>query len=117
MHPSIMLLEEVVQMAHEELKLIELEDAAGLSESADRRSTMLQRAWEEKDGCNELDFISLLMVIQELQNKLSAIAQEKFAETRNALNSQKKSRNAVVGYAMTGVGHGKKPPRIVTKMS
>lgn len=117
MHPSILLLKKVVKMAQEEFNLLELEDAAGLSESADQRAALLKQAWEEKNGCNEMDFVSLLTVIKDLQRKLGSAASEKFEETRDALNSQKKSRNAVLGYAMTGVSYGKRPPRIVTKMS
>lgn len=117
MHRSIALLEEAMQNAREEFGLLELEDANGLAESAEKRSSLIKRAWEERDGCDEGDFLDLLLGIQELQRKLDAIARQKFAETREALGNQKKSLNAVRGYAMTGAGYGRRPPRIVTKMS
>lgn len=117
MHHSLKLLDEVVKLAEEEFKLIELEDAEGLTESAERRGGLLREAWESKLGCNELDFVARLMTIQDLQHRLGDLAEQKLDQTRDALNGQKKTRQAVIGYCKVGVGYGKKPPRMVTKFS
>ena len=117
MHPSIHILEEVVRLAEGEFRLLELEDAEGLTESAAKRDNMLKEAWETKDGCDETAFVGLLLTIQELQRKLSKIADVKFVETRDALNNQKKSKSAILGYAKIGAGYGRKPHKIFAKFS
>lgn len=117
MHQSINILEEVVQLTKSEFELLELEDAAGLSESAAKRDRMIREAWENKNGCDELYFVKLLQTIQDLQRRLSETAEAKFAETRTALNGHKKSRNAILGYCKIGAGHGRKPHKIFTKFS
>lgn len=117
MHHSLKLLDEVVKLAQEEFRLIELEDAAGLAESAERRGGLIREAWESKLGCDELDFVTRLMSIQDLQHRLSELAEKKLAETRDILNGAKKSRQAVLQYCRAGVGAGKRPPRMVAKFS
>lgn len=117
MHPSIHILQEVIRLAEGEFKLLELEDADGLTESAEKRDSMLKAAWENKAGCDEGDFVNLLVTIQALQRKLDTIAEEKLAEARSALNSHKKSRSAILGYCKIGAGYGKKPHKIFTKFS
>lgn len=117
MHPSIRLLEDVVRLTEEEFGLLELEDAEGLTESAARRGELLREAWEEKAGCDQDLFADLLGRIQELQYQLDALAREKLAETRDALNERKKSQAAILGYCKIGAGYGRPRHQIFTKFS
>lgn len=118
MHPGVKMLEEVIDLSRRELELMDLEDAAALGESAARRGSLLKEAWQVRPGCDEAEFVSRLLVVQELQRKLAAEAEKKLGETRDALNRQTKSRKAVLGYCKTGAGYsGKKSPRMVTKKS
>lgn len=117
MHPGIRILEEVVRLARDEFRLMELEDADGLSQSAEKRGALLTEAWEQKGGCNEADFSSLLVTLQDLQAQLTSLAEKKFAETRDALNAQKKNQKAVIGYCKVGAGYGRGSARMFTKLS
>jgi hypothetical protein len=104
MHPSIALLELVARLAEKELHILESEGLEGLEESSARRSALLQRAWLEKNGCNETEFVSRLITIQNLQHALQKRAEDLLEESSAALNNDKKTRQGILEYCRIGLG-------------
>ncbi|MDL2285283.1 hypothetical protein LJB93_00905 [Desulfovibrio sp. OttesenSCG-928-F07] len=122
-----MLLEQVVQLAKQELELIaaEQDDCSDeLRESANRRNMLLRTAWEAKDGCNELEFLDLLQTVQQLQNeldkKVTALKNKTkldLDKNRDNVNTRKKTVKGILGYCTAGLDRPQTNARIFRKFS
>lgn len=124
MHPGISLLEQVIRLAEQEFELLESDDGAALENSIQRRNSLLQNAWKNKEGCDELQFVELLQTIQELQVKLGGRAKKIMEEARKAvdeangeLNSHKKSAMGVMKYCKAGLDRPATSARMFRKYS
>ncbi|MDR2051722.1 MAG: hypothetical protein LBQ63_08135 [Deltaproteobacteria bacterium] len=117
MHPSIALLEQVSRLAEKELHILESEGLEGLEENSARRGDLIRRAWLEKSGCSEQEFVSRLMIIQSLQRALQKRAETLLEEAGAALNENKKKRQGIFEYCRIGLGRLGKAPRVFKKCS
>jgi hypothetical protein len=98
MHPSLVILDKAIELARQEFAKIELEDAAGLEESAVERARLLNTAWADKEHCNLTELGEKLSVLQNLQKQLDRAARKRFEETREELNVRKQTDRAISGY-------------------
>lgn len=124
MHQSITLLEQVIRLAEQEFELLEQDDSAALEESIQTRNSLLQNAWDEKHGCDELRFIELLQTVQDLQDKLGERAKALMEEARKAvdeaqseLNAHKRSAQGVLKYCNAGLDRPRNKSRMFRKYS
>ncbi|MCL1915977.1 MAG: hypothetical protein FWG17_04645 [Desulfovibrionaceae bacterium] len=117
MHPSLQFLDEALRIAEEELLLLNQDDLDGLEDSAKARSELVQRAWMEKDGCDQIVLTCKLTAMQSLQHRLQQKAEHLISETRSALNQDKKNQRGILGYCRTGLGGSENEPRMFRKFS
>ena len=102
MHPSLVSLDKAVELARQELGLLDLDDVAGLGESADERLRLLDEAWAGKGECDAAEFSQRLLQLRDLQNRLDEKATRLHAETGDTLKKRQQASRAIQGYGPKG---------------
>ena len=74
MHPCAMLLGEALTLASLEDEALVLEDLDQAEDLALKRSELLNRAWEERDGYDRDLLRNTLLIIEAMQSRLTDIA-------------------------------------------
>jgi hypothetical protein len=98
MHPSLLLLDKAIKLAEREFALIALDDAAGLNENAAERAELIESAWAGRAGCDELELVDKLSILQNVQNRLDSEAHKRYEETRDELKVRRQADRAISGY-------------------
>lgn len=120
MHPSLSMLDKAIEQAEREFDLLELEDVAGLEESATERLHLVEAAWAAReDGSRgQCDLEALgdkLRALHQLQNRLDDIARQRHEETREALKVRKQASRVISGYGNSA--RRSLLPKVITKNS
>lgn len=102
MHPSLERLDKAAELARQELSLLDLDDAAGIGESADERLRLLNEAWSCKGECDAGEFSQRLLQLRDLQSRLDEKASRLHAETGDILKKRQQASRAIQGYGARG---------------
>lgn len=115
MHSSLTLLDQALELARRELDLLDQDDLDELEDLARRRSGLMARAWEGKDGCNAEELGERLRALQALQDELEAKARREHERTGSLLKQRKQAGKAISGYNRRG--RRSHVPQCIAKLS
>jgi hypothetical protein len=101
-HPSLECLDKAAELARREIGLLDLDDVAGLGESADERLRLINKAWACKGGCDAGEFSQRLLHLRDLQNRLDEKAVRLHAATGDLLKKRQQASRAIQGYGSRG---------------
>jgi hypothetical protein len=92
------MLDKALGLAGAEFAALELEEAAGLEESAAERVRLLNAAWEGRADCSLTELRMKLSALRELQQRLDGLARKRFEETRTELKARRQANRAISLY-------------------
>ncbi len=89
MHPCAMLLDEALVLAKLEEKALCDEDVDQADDLAGKRASLIEKAWQERDGYEEGTLRNHLLVVQAMQERLEEMASALHKKLRGMLNSNR----------------------------
>ena len=98
MHESLLLLAEALVLTGQEQEALAEENEERLYELCERRTALLARAWEQREGCDTAALVTALQAIQQAQDKLNITAQVISDEMREALQQSREQSTRLSGY-------------------
>ncbi len=102
------LLEQAIALAEREMLLMEGDSMEGLEESVTLREGLLEKAWEQRAGCDERLYAEKLAELQTLQRELELKAETLRLKLREVMKAEKEMDAVLSRYGNSG-GKQKRP--------
>lgn len=105
MHESLRLYDMCLALLDQEAEALENENEELLEELCRKRVTLMEDAWEKRDGCDPVLLLERLENIRSAQKELTAQTRMQTETLRMTLQNSRKESSRLAGYGKA-VGNG-----------